>query len=395
MNPSTTPSPNQAPTPPHSRKNPFLAELIGHERLTGPNSGKDTRHFVLSLAGSGLKYTPGDSLGAFGRNSPGLIDELLAWLEFEGNAPVKSPAGTPTTLRRALLEDYIVNRANRKVMTGLAQRIPQGEQRNRLMELVDNPELLSEYIDTRDYVDILKDFDEASFESPEAFLAQLTPVVPRLYSIASSPDAHPGEVHLCVAVVRYDTHGRAKKGLASGFLADHADMFVKNIPVYIQESRTFRLPQNRSADIIMCGPGAGIAPFRAFVEQRVLEGATGRNWLFFGEQRRSCDFLYGPEWLNFQKQGKLHRLDLAFSRDQDHKIYVQHRMKEQARELWDWLQNGAYFYVCGDAKHMAKDVHQTLIEIAQSEGGLSPEAAAEFVNVTLMRTEKRYLRDVY
>jgi len=395
MNPSTTPSPSHAPTPPHTRKNPFLAELIGHERLTGPTSAKDTRHFVLSLAGSGLKYTPGDSLGAFGRNSPGLIDELLAWLEFDGNSPVKSPAGSPTTLRRALLEDYILNRANRKVMTGLAQRIPQGEQRNRLMELVDNPELLSEYIDTRDYVDILKDFDEANFESPEAFLAQLTPVVPRLYSIASSPDAHPGEVHLCVAGVRYDTHGRPKKGLASGFLADHADMFVKNIPVYIQESRTFRLPQDRSADIIMCGPGAGIAPFRAFVEQRVLEGATGRNWLFFGEQRRSCDFLYGPEWLEFQKQGKLHRLDLAFSRDQDHKIYVQHRMKEQARELWDWLQNGAYFYVCGDAKHMAKDVHQTLIDIAQSEGGLSSEAAAEFVNVTLMRTEKRYLRDVY
>lgn len=395
MNPSTTSFPSQAPTPPHSRKNPFLAELIGHERLTGPNSAKDTRHFILSLAGSGLKYTPGDSLGAFGRNSPDVIDELLAWLEFDGNAPVKGPAGTPTTLRGALLEDYIVNRANRKVMTGLAQRIPQGEQRNRLMELVDNPELLSEYIDTRDYVDILKDFDEATFESPEAFLAQLTPVVPRLYSIASSLDAHPGEVHLCVAVVRYDTHGRAKKGLASGFLADHADMFVKNIPVYIQESRTFRLPQDRSADIIMCGPGAGIAPFRAFVEQRVIEGATGRNWLFFGEQRRNCDFLYGSEWLSFQKQGKLHRLDLAFSRDQDHKIYVQHRMKEQARELWDWLQNGAYFYVCGDAKHMAKDVHQTLIDIAGTEGGLSAEAAAEFVNVTLMRTEKRYLRDVY
>jgi sulfite reductase (NADPH) flavoprotein alpha-component len=145
----------------------------------------------------------------------------------------------------------------------------------------------------------------------------------------------------------------------------------------------------------MCGPGAGIAPFRAFVEQRVHEGATGHNWLFFGEQRRNSDFLYGPQWLEFQKQGKLHRLDLAFSRDQDHKIYVQHRMKEQARELWDWLQNGAYFYVCGDAKHMAKDVHQTLIDIAQTEGGLKPEAASEFVNVTLMRTEKRYLRDVY
>jgi sulfite reductase (NADPH) flavoprotein alpha-component len=280
-------------------------------------------------------------------------------------------------------------------MGGLAQRIPQGEQRNQLMELVDNPELLSEYIDTRDYVDILKEFDEATFESPEAFLSQLTPIVPRLYSIASSPQAHPNEVHLCISVVRYDTHGRAKKGLASGFLADHADMFVKNIPIYVQESRTFRLPKDPATDIIMCGPGAGIAPFRAFVEQRICDGATGRNWLIFGEQHRATDFLYGPEWLAYQKQGKLHRLDLAFSRDQAHKIYVQHRMLEQSRELWDWIQKGAYFYVCGDAKHMAKDVHQALIQIAQKEGGLSPEAAAEFVNVTLMRTDRRYLRDIY
>jgi sulfite reductase (NADPH) flavoprotein alpha-component len=395
MNPSPTSSGTHPNAPAYSRKNPFLAQLIGHERLTGPDSAKDTRHFVLSLAESGLQYTPGDSLAAFGRNSPALVDELLAWLEFDAETPVKTPGGQTTTIRRALLQEYIVNRANRKVMTGLAERIPQGEQRNHLMELVDNPELLSEYIDTRDYVDIFKDFDEASFESPESFLSQLTPVVPRLYSIASSLQAHPGEVHLCVSVVRYDTHGRAKKGLASGFLADHADMFVKNIPIYVQESRTFRLPKDPATDIIMCGPGAGIAPFRAFVEQRICEGASGRHWLFFGEQHSQSDFLYGPEWLDYLKQGKLHRLDLAFSRDQAQKVYVQHRMLEQARELWNWLQNGAYFYVCGDARHMAKDVHQTLITIAQQQGGLAPEAAAEFVNVTLMRTEKRYLRDVY
>ena len=380
---------------PYSRKNPFRAELIRHDRLTRPGSMKDTRHFVLGLAGSGLTYTPGDSLGAFGRNSPAVVDELLVWLGFAPDTPVKAPNGQAATLRETLERDYIVNRANRKVMSGLAERIPQGEQRNRLMEILDNSELLSEYIDSRDYVDIIMDFDEARFETPEAFLSQLTPVVPRLYSIASSPLAHPGEVHLCVAVVRYDTHGRAKKGLASGFLADHADMFVKNIPIYVQESRTFRLPADRSRDIIMCGPGAGIAPFRAFVEQRVAEGAAGRNWLFFGEQHRITDFLYEDEWVAYQKQGKLHRLDLAFSRDQSYKVYVQNRMLEQARELWNWLQGGAYFYVCGDAKHMAKDVHQALIEIAQRQGGLSAEAAAEYVNVTLMKTEKRYLRDVY
>ncbi len=386
-----------APPPalPYSRKNPYLAELVRHDRLTRPGSLKDTRHFVLNLADSGIRYTPGDSLGAFGSNSPAVVEELLALLEFDPETAVKDPNGELITLREALLHDYIINRANRKVMSGLAERMPQGEQRNRLMEILDNSDLLCQYINTRDYVDVLTDFRGAQFESAEAFIAQLTPVTPRLYSIASSLAAHPGEVHLCVAVVRYDTHGRAKKGLASGFLADHADMFVKNIPVYVQESRTFRLPADHSRDIIMCGPGAGLAPFRAFIEQRVVDGATGRNWLFFGEQHRATDFLYESELLAWRKQGKLHRLDLAFSRDQPQKIYVQHRMLECAAELWAWLRNGAYFYVCGDAKHMAKDVHQALIRIAQEQGGLNPEAATDYVNVTLMKSEKRYLRDVY
>jgi sulfite reductase (NADPH) flavoprotein alpha-component len=395
MSTSTEASASPAPASIYCRKNPFHAELIRHDRLTGEGSGKDTRHFVLSLVGSGLTYVPGDSLGAFGRNSPHVVDELIAWLEFDPASPVKDSKGQTFTFREALLHEYIVNRANRKVISGLAQCISQGEQRNRLMEILDNSDSLSEYIDTRDYVDVLKDFDEAHFETPEAFIAQLTPVVPRLYSIASSLAAHPNEVHLCVAVVRYDTHGRPKKGLASGFLADHADMFVKDIPVYVQESRTFRLPKDGSTDIIMCGPGAGIAPFRAFLEQRIADGATGRNWLFFGEQHRATDFLYGDEFLTYERQRRLHRLDLAFSRDQSHKIYVQNRMLEQGKELWDWLQQGAYFYVCGDAKHMAKDVNQALIDIAHKHGGFSPEAASEFVNVTLMKTEKRYLRDVY
>src|ERR1035438_487093 len=380
---------------PYSRKNPFLAELTRHDRLTGEGSSKDTRHFALNLVGSGLTYTPGDSLGVFGRHSPELVEAVISLLGFNGGAVVNDPKGQPTTLRQALLRDYTVNRANRKMMTALAERVPQGEQRNRLMELVDNSDALSEYIDSRDYVDILREFDEARFESPAGFLSQLSPVVPRLYSIASSLQAHPNEAHLCITVVRYSTHGRAKKGLASGFFADHSDLFVNNIPVYVQESRSFRLPKDGATDIIMVGPGVGLAPFRAFLEQRVLDGATGRNWLFFGEQHRATDFLYGAELLGYQHQGKLHRLDLAFSRDQSFKIYVQHRMHEQGKELWSWLQNGAYFYVCGDARHMAKDVHQALIEIAQKEGGLSADAAADYVNVRLMKTEKRYLRDVY
>jgi sulfite reductase (NADPH) flavoprotein alpha-component len=379
----------------YSRKNPYLAELTQHERLTKQDSLKDTRHFVLQLGASGLTYTPGDSLGAFARNPPGLVDEVIRLLEFSPDHPVQDPNGQTRPLRTVLIEDFTLNRANRKVMMGLSERVPQGEQRNRLMEIVDNSEVLGDYIYTRDYVDILTEFDEVRFESPQVFLAQLSPIVPRLYSIASCLAAHPGEIHLCISVVRYETHGRAKTGLASGFFADQAEMFVKNIPVYVQESRSFRLPKDGSRDIIMVGPGTGVAPFRAFIEQRALDAATGRNWLIFGEQHQATDFLYGNEFLEHKSKARLHRLDLAFSRDQDHKIYVQHRILENARELWDWLQKGAYFYVCGDAKRMAKDVHQALIQIAQEQGGMSPERAADYVNKTLMRTEGRYLRDIY
>jgi len=388
-------APAVAPRMVYDRKNPYLAELIRHEHLTKPGSGKDTRHFVVNLADSGLNYTPGDSLAVFARNPPQLVEETIALLGFDANAPVNGAKGQVMPFRRALSEACILNRATKKFMSGLAENIPQGEQRNKLMEIVDNDEVLGDYIHTRDYVDILQEFDEAKFESPEAFLAQLSPIPPRLYSIASSLAAHPREVHLCVAVVRYETHGRKKIGLCSGFLADHAPLNVRNLPIYVQQSRHFRLPKDGARDIIMVGPGTGIAPFRAFLEQRALDGAKGRNWLFFGEQRRATDFFYEPDFTAWQKKGVLTRLDTAFSRDQAEKIYVQHRMKENAKELWAWLQNGAYFYVCGDAHRMAKDVHQALIEIAQQQGGLGTEAAGEYVNVTLMKTEKRYLRDVY
>jgi sulfite reductase (NADPH) flavoprotein alpha-component len=379
----------------YSRRNPFLAELIRHDRLTRPGSAKDTRHFVLSLGGSGITYAPGDSLGTFGCNPPRLVDELIVLLGFDPNAEVNDPKGKKVGLRDTLLKHYTVNRANRKFMGALAERMPAGILRDRATEIAGNSDLLTDYIETRDYVDILLEFRHARFESPEDFLAQLSPVTPRLYSVASSLRAHPEEAHLCIAVVRYDTHGRAKKGLTSGFYADHTDLFVRNIPVYVQEARTFRLPEDASRDIIMIGPGTGIAPFRAFLEERIATGARGRNWLFFGEQRRATDFLYGHELVHWHQRGCLSRLDLAFSRDQSQRVYVQHRMAEQARDLWAWIQAGAYLYVCGDAKHMARDVHQTLIEIARSHGGLSPEQAADYVNVTLMKTEKRYRRDIY
>jgi sulfite reductase (NADPH) flavoprotein alpha-component len=392
---STTPEAQSAAAVTYTRSNPFWAEVVSHQPLTGPGSSKDTRHFVLNLRNSGLSYVPGDSLGIFGSNSPSLVQELIGLIGFDPETPIKDTTGGFTVLREALTRDLIVNRANRKIMAALEVRIPQGEQRNRLAALISDNEALSQYIETRDFVDVLKDFPEARFDTAQEFLAQLTPVTPRLYSIASSLALHPGEVHLCVGIVRYDTHGRAKKGLTSGFLADHADQFLKSVPVYVQPFRTFRLPSNPDTDIIMIGPGTGIAPFRAFVEQRVSEGAKGRNWLIFGEQHQATDFLYGEEWLHYREIGKLHHLDLAFSRDQEHKIYVQHRMRERAAELWAWLQQGAYLYVCGDARRMAKDVHETLIGISKEQGGLSPEAAANYVNVTLMKSEKRYLRDIY
>ncbi|MEY2409951.1 MAG: sulfite reductase flavoprotein alpha-component [Verrucomicrobiota bacterium] len=393
---NSTASTVPASSAPFHRKKPFHATLLDQWLLTKAGSEKETRHVILSLAGSGLVYTPGDSLGVFARNPLGLVDEVISLIGLDPAAPVPDPRGAGAIpFRQALQHGYILNRASKKIMSGLAARMPQGEQRNRLMEIVDNGTVLSEFIETRDYVDILTEFDEARFETPGSFLEQLSPIPPRLYSIASSLAAHPDAVHLCVAVVRYQTHGRKKTGLCSGYLADQVEPNQADVPVYVQESKTFRLPQDGARDIIMIGPGTGIAPFRAFLEQRAFDGARGRNWLFFGEQHRETDFFYETEFNAFQKQGLLNRFDLAFSRDQPRKIYVQHRMQEHARELWDWVKNGAYLYVCGDARRMAKDVHQTLIDIATKEGGLPAEAAAEFVNVTLMKTEKRYLRDVY
>jgi len=386
---------SQLPPPQYDRKNPFPAALIEHRSLTLPGSGKDTRHFVFSLEGSGLDYTPGDSLAVFARNAPFLVEGILTRLDLDGATPVPDPKGGEASLAEVLASRFILNRAGRKVVKTLATSLPEGPQRDRAAALAADAEALAEYLFTRDYLDVLDDFHEARFESPAEFLAQLTPIPPRLYSIASSLVAHPGEVHLCVAVVRYETHGRARTGLCTGYLADQVPLHRAEVPVYVQVSKNFRLPEEGDRNIIMVGPGTGIAPFRAFLEQREHEGARGRNWLFFGEQHRATDYLYGEELEAYRTRGTLHRLDLAFSRDQDHKVYVQHRMKEQAALLWSWLQEGAYFYVCGDARHMARDVHQTLIDIAREQGGRSEDAAREYVDVTLMKTERRYLRDVY
>jgi sulfite reductase (NADPH) flavoprotein alpha-component len=386
-----------APTPApsaYSRTNPFPAPLIENRRLNKEGSSKDTRHFVISLKNSGLVYKPGDSLGVFAQNPPALVDDLLARLHLDGSVSVTiDTKGTTTPLRQALLTNYILNRVGKKFVRTVAEKLPAGPDKDRLTALCADEEALSAYIFDRDYVDVLNEYPGAVF-TPEELLGTINKTAPRLYSIASSLAKHPEEVHLTVAVVTYTTHNRKKYGLASGYMAEFVPL-NETLPVFVQSSKHFHLPEDKATDMIMVGPGTGIAPFRAFLEQREMDGSTGRNWLFFGDQHKATDFLYEDEFADYQKKGILHRLDTAFSRDQATKIYVQDRMKENGAELWNWISNGAYFYVCGDAKRMAKDVHQALIDIVQQHGGLSAEAAAEYVNVTLMKTEKRYLRDVY
>jgi sulfite reductase (NADPH) flavoprotein alpha-component len=381
------------PAPPSafSRANPFKAQITANYCLNAEGSAKETRHIVVNLGESGISYVPGDSLGVIPRNFPRVVDELLPHLGLDPATPVDQPTG-PVPLRDLLITQYSLNRVSKKFVKGLLEKLPEGEKKTKLAEIVGNEEAFDDYVFTRDYTDVLIEYPHKL--TAQEFLPLANKIAPRLYSIASSPKAHPGEVHLTIAIVNYTTHGRAKFGLASGFLGHGQELNKSEVPVYIQPTKHFHMPAG-DANIIMVGPGTGIAPFRAFLEHRAIEGATGKSWLFFGDQKRATDFLYEKEFAAMLEKGTLTRLDTAFSRDQAEKIYVQNRMQESGAELWQWLKDGAYFYVCGDAKRMAKDVHQTLIDIAQQHGGLSPEDAKAYIEVTLSKTEKRYLKDVY
>ena len=375
----------------YNRANPYKARITANYSLTAPGSNKDTRHIVVHLGSSGINYTPGDSLGVIPKNPPEAIDELLNHLGTPGDSLIEQPAGA-MPFREILIQQYALNRVSKKFIKALLERLPEGEKKQQLAEIVGNDEAFDDYIFTRDYTDVLIEYP-VPFTAQE-FLPLANKIAPRLYSIASSPKAHPGEVHLTVAVVNYTTHGRRKLGLASGFLTHVQPLHVDELPVYIQPTKHFHMPAPE-ANMIMVGPGTGIAPFRAFLEHRALEGATGKNWLFFGDQKQATDFLYQDEFQDMERKGILTKFHTAFSRDQAEKIYVQNRMHENGAELWKWIQEGAYFYVCGDAKRMARDVHQMLITIAQEHGGLSPEAAKEYIEVTFAKAEKRYLKDVY
>jgi sulfite reductase (NADPH) flavoprotein alpha-component len=380
----------------HSKDHPFPARLVENRALTRPGSAKDTRHLVVSLAGSGLAYTAGDSLGVYPTNRPELVGELLGLLGATGDEPV-SPAAlklaTPIPLRDALFSRLALAGPTRRFIELLAARTTDAAEKAQLDALLvpEAKEALVAYLHEREFVDLLAEHPGARL-APQEFVDQLRRLMPRLYSIASSGRVHPDEAHLTVAVVRYATNGRERHGVCSTFLADRAAVHATPVPVFVTHSH-FRVPEDGARDIIMVGPGTGIAPFRAFLQERAATGATGRHWLFFGDQRRATDFLYEEEWEEWRRRGVLTRLDVAFSRDQAEKVYVQDRMRAAAAELWAWLEGGASFYVCGDAKRMAKDVDAALHEIVAVQGGLGTAGAVDYVK--RLKQEHRYLRDVY
>jgi len=374
----------------YSRKNPFPATVRVNRLLTQEGSEKDTRHFEIDLAASGLAYEVGDSLGIFPANDPALVEEILKVLGFSGDEIVPTPDGTQVPIRQALLKNYIITEPSKQLLEACAGKDSSAEF---LRDMLD-PSLKSEltnYLWGRGVIDPLVEFDAARF-TPEEFVAVLRKLQPRLYSIASSQKVVGEQVDLTVATVRYESMGRARKGVCSTFLAERS-AGEGAVPVFVHTAKHFRVPEDPSTPMIMVGPGTGIAPFRAFLQERQATGASGKNWLFFGEQRSRCDFFYRDEFEAWQAGGILTSFHTAFSRDQDYKIYVQHRLAENSRDLFSWLEDGAYFYVCGDANRMAKDVDTALHEIIAKEGGKTPEQAQEYV--AELKKAKRYRRDVY
>jgi sulfite reductase (NADPH) flavoprotein alpha-component len=362
--------------------------VLAADPLTKPGSAKDVRHVVIDLGESGLTYEPGDSIGLATPNDPALVDACIAALGATGSEDVPCPDGIVRSLHQAFTAHLDIARPLDRALDLLAMTAVHPDHAARLRRLVDGEDG-AEPADP-DLLDLLTAFP-SSRPTPAALAASLPALRPRLYSIASSLRAAPGQVHLCVSVVRETRRGRIRHGIASAFLADRA-IEHGDLGAYLQPSH-FRLPADPSVPVIMCGPGTGVAPFRAFLQERAAHGHKGRTWLFFGDQHQDTDFLYGPELTAWLADGTLARLDTAFSRDQKKKLYVQDRMMENATDLWRWLQEGGHFYICGDAMRMARDVDTTLRKIAMAEGRMD-EAQAKDWMVALAR-QGRYLRDVY
>lgn len=374
----------------YSRKNPFPATLTVNKKLTAEGSNKDTRHFEITLAGSGLDYEVGDSLGVFPSNEPALVDELLKTLGFSGDEVVPNADKVPMPIREALLKSFVITSPDKKLLTAIAEKDSSAEFLKELLDPTFKTNL-DEYLWGRDVLDPLLEFTAAKF-TPEEFAGCLRKLQPRLYSIASSRKVVGENVHLTVAVVRYTSYDRPRAGVASSFLAERAGG-EGAIPVFYHTAKHFRVPEDPATNMIMVGPGTGIAPFRAMLQERAAVGAPGKNWLFFGEQQSKSDFFYREEFEKFQSDGVLTKFHTAFSRDQEHKIYVQNRILENAAEIYEWFENGAIFYICGDAARMAKDVDTALHQVVEQAGGKTPEQAKEYIDA--MKKEKRYRKDVY
>lgn len=372
----------------YSRKNPFPAELNKRILLNGHGSAKETIHLEFNLAGSGLEYTAGDALAVVPSNATDVVNAILEVTQLDGTQPVSLKDGDHT-LQHALTHTLDITALSLPVLKRYNE-IAADDQLGALLQ-PHNKAQLQDYMHGREIIDVLIDFPTTRLTA-EGLTGIMRKLPPRLYSIASSPKAHPGEVHLTVGVVRYHSNGRQRKGVCSSFLADRI-MEGDTAKVFVSPNKHFKIPVNSDAPLIMVGPGTGIAPFRAFIEERQAIGAKGKNWLIFGDQHYLTDFLYQIEWQEYLKDGVLTRMDLAFSRDQKHKVYVQDRMREHSKELYAWLQQGASFCVCGDASRMAHDVDQALHDVIAQEGGLDADAAADYVKQ--LKADKRYLRDVY
>ena len=421
-----------------SAKKPYFTKITDNFVLNGESSRKETRHIVFDLGDSGLEYKAGDALGVVPRCPPQEVEEILGICGFSGEEIVETNLGE-CSLREALTDRYEVHRVSKKWIKALAERsggdapkseirivsrkrsssvdgalivdwsssgegdVPEGyvemgeagdNSAILLHELISDNDAMEDYIWSRDYIDALGDFASFGF-TPQQLLEGMDRLKPRLYSIASSPDFEEGTVHLTVAIVRYSHHERDRTGLCTGFMADRCETNSTEVGVYMSPTRSFVLPEDGTKDIIMVGPGTGIAPFRAFLQQREINGDSGRNWLFFGDWTEEGEYLYRDEMDDWKDRGVISKHDLAWSRQGSEKVYVQHLMEKNGEEIWNWIDGGAYFYVCGDKQYMAKDVHSTLIRICSEFGGMSTEDAKDFVETGLMKTEKRYLRDVY
>ncbi|TYP76396.1 assimilatory sulfite reductase (NADPH) flavoprotein subunit [Paenibacillus methanolicus] len=374
----------------YSRTNPFRAEVLASLNLNGRGSNKETRHLELSLEGSGIAYKPGDALGIYPQNDPALVDELLEATKWDAQAQVTvNKNGEVRALREALIDYFDITTLSKP----LAEKLAQIAANKEALELFDasNREKFKAYAHGRDLLDFIRDYGPLQ-GSAQDVVSLLRKIPARLYSIASAQSANPDEVHLTIGAVRYEAHGRERKGVCSVYAAERLQP-GDTVPVYIQPNDNFKLPEDPSTPIIMVGPGTGIAPFRSFMQEREESGAEGPSWLFFGDQHFVTDFLYQTEWQRWIKDGVLTRMDVAFSRDTEDKVYVQHRMLQHGKELFAWLEQGASFYICGDEKNMAKDVHRALLEIIETEGGKSREEAENYL--ASMQQSKRYQRDVY